>query len=225
MAGTTRLKLYNGALLLCGERFLASLTEAREPRYLLDFAWDKGAVDYCLEQGEWQFAMRTQKIDYDPSTEPPFGYLRAFNKPDDWVATHAVASDEYFKEPLRRYSDEIDFWFSDLDSIYVKFVSDDDNYGYDLGRWPQSFADYVEAYLASQVILKLTSDKQKVQFLLGAPGKVDGGELGRRLKVAKSRAGMTKASQTPAQGDWTKARTGTSRGPMGDGGVTGSLIG
>ena len=225
MAGTTRLKLYNGALLLCGERFLASLTEEREPRRLLDYVWDKDGIRYCLEQGEWQFAMRSQQIEYDPSTEPPFGYLRAFNKPDDWIATHAVCQDAYFREPLRKYSDEVDVWYADLDTIYVKFVSDDNGYGNNLGGWPQSFCDYVEAYFASQIILKVTSDKQKIQFLLGQPGKIDGGELGRQLKVAKSRAAMTKGSQTPVQGAWNKARSGGTGGPMGDGGTTGSLTG
>ena len=225
MAGTTRLKLYNGALLLCGERFLASLTEDREPRRLLDNVWDGSGVRYCLEQGEWQFAMRTQKIDYDPSTEPPFGYLRAFNKPTDWVATHAVCSDEYFRMPLLRYSDEVTCWFSDLDSIYVKFVSDDDDYGNDMAKWPQSFCDYTEAYFASKIILKLTSDKGKLEFLFGAPGKIDGGELGRRLKIGKSRACLTKSTQIPAEGRWNRARGGRGYGPMGDGGTSGSLTG
>ena len=39
----TRLQLYNSALLLLGERNLASLSENREPRRLLDHVWDTGA--------------------------------------------------------------------------------------------------------------------------------------------------------------------------------------
>ena len=46
-----KLSLFNGALLICGERFLSSLTENREPRHLLDNVWSNGGVKACLEQG------------------------------------------------------------------------------------------------------------------------------------------------------------------------------
>lgn len=220
--GTTRLKLYNAALLLCGEASLASLTENRKPRRLLDTVWDDNGVGYCLEQGQWQFAMRTQQIDYDPDSSPPFGYRRAFNKPDDWVSTQAVCSDEFFRVPLLNYADEVDFWYADIDTIYTKFVSSSDDYGTDLTRWPASFCDYVSAYFASKIIIDLTSDEKKVGFLMGTPGDVDGGELGRRLKVAKSRAAMTQPERFPAPGSWNQARFGRTRG---DGGNRGSLIG
>lgn len=225
MAGTTRLQIYNGALLLCGERALASLTEDREPRRLLDQVWDKDGKRYCLEQGFWQFAMRTQQIDADPSIDPPFGYRNAFNKPTDWVMTNAVCQDEYFKTPLLNYADELENWFADIDPIYVKFVSDDDDYGSDLAIWPNSFCDYVEAYFASQIIYKLNADKERVQMLFGRPGDIKGGELARRLTIAKNRAAMTQPTMMPAQGSWVRSRHGRWRGPMGDGGTGGSLIG
>lgn len=220
--GTTRLHIYNNALILCGETKLASLTEDRKPRRLLDQVWDSNGVRYCLEQGQWQFAMRTQRIDYDPDIEPDFGYRRGFQKPSDWVLTSALCSDEYFRSPISAYADELDYWYADLDEIYVKFVSDDEDYGTDLGSWPQSFCDYVDAYFASKVIFDLTGDERRIGFLFGNPGDVTGGELGRRLKVAKSRAAMTQPSRTPPPGSWNRARSGGNRGDRGN---TGSLIG
>ena len=208
--------------MLCGEASLASLSEDRKPRHLLDRVWDAEGVRYCLEQGQWQFAMRTQRIDYDPDLEPDFGYRRGFQKPSDWVLTSAVCSDEYFKVPLIQYADEQDYWYADLDEIYVKFVSDDNDYGNDLASWPASFSDYVYGYFASQIIFDLTSDKDKVVFLLGRDGKVDSGELGRRLKVAKSRAGMTQPSRQLPVGSWNRARYGNSGG---DRGSNSNLIG
>lgn len=222
MAGTTRLKIYNNALILCGERMLASLTEARKPRYLLDQVWDSDGVRYCLEQGQWQFAMRTQKIEYDPSIEPDFGYIHAFNKPSDWVLTSAVCSDPYFKAPLTAYADELENWFADLSEIYVKFVSDDSDYGSDLAIWPSTFCDYVDALFASKIIIDLTADKGRIERLFGVPGDTDGGELGRRLKVAKSRAAMTQPAQFAPAGSWTRSRGG---GRGGDRGNRGSLVG
>lgn len=220
--GTSRLQIYNNALMLCGERSLASLTEDRKPRRLLDTVWDNNGVEYCLEQGQWQFAMRTQRIDYDPDLEPDYGYQNGFQKPSDWMLTAAVCSDEYFKSPLTEYADELDYWYADLEIIYVKFVSNDNGYGLNLGEWPASFCDYVDAYFASRIILDLTGDKQRIQFLLGrGTGKINDGELGRRLKIAKSRAGMTQPARFPPPGSWNSARG----GGRGDRGNRGSLIG
>ena len=47
---TTKLTLYNGALRLLGQTNIEDTDEAREPRYTLDDAYDKGAVKHCLEQ-------------------------------------------------------------------------------------------------------------------------------------------------------------------------------
>lgn len=225
MAGTDRLKLYNGALLLCGERSLRTLSEEREPRRLLDVVWDKGGVRYCLEQGQWQFAMRAQMLEPDPDITPAFGYNNAFTKPDDWVLTSAVCTDERFRTPLLAYNDELQNWYADISPIYVKFVSDDADYGSNLAIWPNSFCDYVEAYFASQIIYKLNADKERVQMLFGRPGDIRGGELARRYTIAKNRAAMTQPTQIPAEGMWNRSRRGRYRGPMGDGGTSGGLIG
>ncbi|MHB0965501.1 MAG: hypothetical protein ACYC36_03515 [Bellilinea sp.] len=220
MAGTTRILLYNDALMLCGERFLASLSEDREPRRLLDQVWDSNGVRYCLEQGQWQFAMRAQQIDADAAIDPQFGYNNAFDKPTDWVLTSAVCSDERFNTPLLQYSDEMGYWMADIDPIYVKYVSDDAAYGNDLTLWPATFCDYVAAYFASKVIMKLTSDKEKVAALL-TPRT---GILAQRLLIAKSRAAMTQPTSFPAQGSWVTSRGGR-RGTRRDRGNTGSLTG
>ena len=45
---TDKLTVYNETLGLLGERKLASLTEQREPRRVLDGFWDQ-TVAYCLD--------------------------------------------------------------------------------------------------------------------------------------------------------------------------------
>lgn len=222
---TTRLDLYNKALLICGERFLADLTEDREPRRLLDHVWNTGGNNYCLEQGQWWHAMRTAMIDYDPNIAPTFGYRRAFTKPTDWLATSAVCSDEYFNTPLMAYADEVSNWYADITPIYVKYISSDANYGGDLLRWPASFTDYVACYYASLIIAKLAGDRSAQETkIFGPPGAPERGLLHHTLHVAKSNAAMTQPTQYPAQGNWTKARRGR-RGGYKDRGNTGGLIG
>ena len=91
---TTRLEIYNSALMICADRTLASLNENREPRRLLDIVFDNGGIDACLEKGQWKFAMRAVRLDFDPGITPDFGYRRAFPIPVDWVFTSSFSSDE-----------------------------------------------------------------------------------------------------------------------------------
>ena len=199
---TTRLRIYNGALTMCGERMLASLSENREPRYLLDQVWDNDGVRKCLEAGQWKFAMRTIQADYDPAITPTFGYRRAFTKPTDWINTCAFCADEYFREPLTQYSDEAGYWYAELDTVYIKYVSDDAAWGGDLSLWPGSFTDYVEAFFASKVVLKITADKEKQQAVLHPRT----GLLATTLLKAKSSDAMDGPTQFPPQGTWTRSR-------------------
>ena len=212
---TTRLELYNSALTICGERHIASLTEDREPRRLLDHVWDTDGVKACLEMGQWKFAMRSVRIDYDADVTPDYGYRRAFTKPDDWVVTSALCSDEYFRAPLTEYVDETGYWYSDLDTIYVRYVSNDSSYGNDMSLWPASFADYVAAYFARKIVLKLTADEKKIDMVEKREEK--------NLKTAKNKDAMGGAQQFPAPGNFVNSRG--NGGGRRDRGSRGQLIG
>jgi len=213
---TTQLSLYNDALLNCGERFLSALTDQSEPRRLLDQVWASNGVRTCLEQGQWFFAMRTVEIDYDAGIEPDYGYNRAFVKPIDWVLTSAVATDAYFRSPQTRYVDEAGYWYSDVDTLYVRYVSDDAGYGLNFGLWPDTFREFVAAHFASKIILKITNNVEDVERML---------KLRRRLLVeAKDKSLMAGPTQWPAQGAWTRARNRFPNRRDG-GGPYGNLIG
>jgi hypothetical protein len=213
---TTKLDLFNGALLICGERFLNSLTEEREPRRLLDNVYDQqDGVKACLEEGQWYFAMRTVQIDYDSGIEPDFGYRRGFTKPDDWVITSAVCTDPYFRNPLLRYADEAGYWYSDLDTMYVRFVSDLTTYGRDMNKWPKKFLEFVEAHFASKIIHKIKNSEEERERVLKIRKDA--------LREAKNNSLMAEPTKFPAVGSWVRSRN---RFPgRRDGGPTGNLIG
>jgi hypothetical protein len=161
----TRLSVYNGALRLLGERDLASLTENREPRRLCDSVWNDGLLRYCLEHGAWHFAMRSAQIEYSPSIEPPFGFTRAFEKSSDWVKTHSVCTDEYYRSPLLEFDDNQQKLFADWDVLYVKFVSDREDFGGDFSLWPESFNKWVQARLALEIGPRLTVSENRMVAL------------------------------------------------------------
>src|SRR5258706_6185081 len=106
---TTQLFIYNEALGHLGERQLASLSEPREPRRVLDSYWSD-VVGYCLSQGLWKFARRTVQVDNSSSLTPQFGFNYCFSIPVDWVRTIQVSASPNMDPPLLQYSDEAGPW-------------------------------------------------------------------------------------------------------------------
>lgn len=212
---TDKLALYNGALRELGERKLTSLAQNVQARRELDSIFDAQAVDTVLSAGLWNFATRTIQLDYSPSLDQDFGYQRAFDRPEDFLRTVGVWQDEYCKVPLLDYRDERGYWYSDLDTIYVSYVSNDEDYGGDLSLWPATFTRYVESWLAARVCMALTQNKGKKQDLEA--------DAETWLTKAKSIDAMDEATRMKPPGTWTIARH--YRGGARDRGRRGQLIG
>lgn len=212
---TSRIDIYNDALLIIGERFLSSLTEDREPRRLLDHVWNNDGVRDCLESGQWYFATRTIRIDFDPGVDPEFGYRYAFEKPSDWVLTSALSADEFFEVPLNSYFDEADYWYADLTVLFVRYISIDGGYGFDFSRWPKKFTKFVSAHFASEIIQKI--DPERYDAVMKIRDK--------RLTDAKNNDAMADPPQFPAQGSWSISRSRGYSTSRRDRGNRGSLIG
>ena len=145
-----KLILYNTALMYLEEESLSSLTEVRDARFKLDLAW-ASARKQCLEKAFWKFALRTVQLDYSPSVTPSFGLRYAFRKPDDWIRTYQMSLDEYLKIPFNGFTEDNGYWFADTTPMYCKYVSSDAEYGYNMGRWPESFTEYVARHLVVRV--------------------------------------------------------------------------
>lgn len=200
MNAPTRLTLYNAALQLMTERKLTALDDPAEEQSQieLDTCWDGGAVDYCLEQALWNFATRSISLTYDPDVTTVFGLKYAFNKPSDWIRTSAISDDEFFNDPLMDYRDEGERWFSDSQTIYIKYVSNDSQFGADYSLWPQTFQKVVAAYLAMETCDRITQNRIK-----RADMEV---KFARRLFDASSKDAFNQATQMPAAGSWVRSR-------------------
>lgn len=197
-----KLAIYNAALGHLGSRDLASLTEAREPRRVMDRVWgtDNEVVRYALGRGEWNWALRTILIDYTPSIEPGFGFLRAFTKPDDFLRLAGLSDDEYLKNPLdnNQYQDEAGYWLADIDVLYVRYVSSDDGYGMDSSKWSVAFKKYIELYMAHEACERITNSTAKKDRL-----RRDAMDL---LKEAKSHDAMDEGVKYLPSGSWVRSR-------------------
>lgn len=197
---TTKLLIFNGALRMCGERKLASITENQQGRHILDDEWADGAVDYCLGAGQWKFAKRTIELASSTSVTPDFGYSKAFAIPSDLIRTTALCSDPYQQVPLLSYTTEQAYWFADVDPLYVSYVSNDASYGGDLTLWPMEFVLFIQAYLASKIVETLTQDENKWAKVYKLAKKY-------RTEAASSDA-MEAPTKFPPEGSWVLARRG-----------------
>lgn len=206
---TSKLEVYNLSLIHLGERRLASLSEDRGPKRELDSVWD-ASVRYCLEGGMWNFAKRVVSIDKSTDVVPEFGYTNAFEKPDDWIRTMRVAEHDRFDPPLLDVQDEAGVWYANCDPLYVEYVSNGEDYGGNLSKWQESFADYVALRLAQLTCVPITSSEEKIDRINRAALKA--------LKVARARDAMNQPPGFPPQGTWVTSRTaGRSRLPRWDG--------
>lgn len=208
----TKLRLFNDALLHLGERKLSALTENREPRRALDDAYES-AVNYCLEQGFWKFAVRTAKLTPSQSLTPAFGYDNAFEKPTDNVRLYKICSDDLLQSPILDFSEEGAFWMAHDSIIYVAYVSNAANYGADLSLWPETFSKYVALYLSCAV-------RERVAPAVNQDRLEN--DRDKALSNAQAKDAMKGPTAFPPPGSWRGIRNGRSRRERGN---RGSLIG
>lgn len=216
MDSTFKLKLYNGALRVLNEGKLASLTENREPRRLLDDLFDDDWIDTCLEEGLWKFAKRSQQLTASSSIIPPFGYSQVFALPDDYIRMVQISTDPYFSQPLLQYTEEAGYIFCEFDTIYLSYISNDPSFGLDTTLWSRTFKKYVEAHGAAEICGRVLQDATKEATVFKIRKM--------RLTDAKSKDAMESPIMFPPVGSWVTARR-AGRVNRSDGGNRNSLYG
>jgi hypothetical protein len=155
-----QLDLYNGALLLLGQRQLASLTEDREPRYRLDGAYNREAIKFCVELVKPNFASKVVTLN-SPGAGNTFDFVHTL--PADYTSTIAVFSDPKLDQPVNRYLIEGRTILTDYQTIYLRYI-----YGSPpISIWDASFSRVMEGYLALQTCTRLAPkeyDKVVAEF-------------------------------------------------------------
>lgn len=171
----TKLELYNGALILLGQRSLSSDTEARNPRYDLDDIYS-GAVDYCLEMVKPRFATLLVTIAGATPTAVT-GYSNQATLPANFKAIAGVYADGKMEQPIVKYVHEANYILSDFDDIYLRYVQDFSTVG--LTYMPQSFGRVVSAYMARELSVKIDPDtyeeiNAELETRIGIASDIDG---------------------------------------------------
>ena len=140
--GTTRLEIYQRAILHCKQTPVTSLGEANEARRLCDVHYAP-MLQCIMEAGFWTHAMRTTEITVNAGVTPAFGYAHAHDMPSDLVRKYAVSASETMQPPLdyqaggTAYLIEGGYLWADSTPLYLRYTSSDAGYGLDLTRWPE----------------------------------------------------------------------------------------
>ena len=193
----SQLAIYNKALRWLEERKLLSLTENREPRRYMDDEYDDNNL-YCLSQGNWNHAMREVELQAETAITPNFGYAYVFAKPNDINHTFQIADNEQYDPLLRGYTDQNNYWYANISPIYVRYISQDPNYGLNLSLWQPTFTEYVAARLAFLCAPRLKQSIDKVQAIE---------KILRRAKAdALSNDAQELPPGKPSWGTWVQSR-------------------
>lgn len=175
-----------------------TLTDDTPSRYTLDEIWDDDFRLLVLLSGFWNFATRSIQIEFTGDVDPDFGYRRAFSKPTDWVKTAAVSLDGDFSRPLNDYADEQDYWFAHVDTLFIKYISSDIEYGYDLASWPTNMTRFAYHLMAAEGCERITQSRVK---------KSDMQELAEGwLSKATATDAQNQPTVFPPRGTWARNR-------------------
>jgi len=176
-------------------------------RVKMDRAVDSGIVSDLLEDTGWTFALSSTKITFDPSSEPDWGYRYAHEKPATLHRIDGLFVDEYMKQPLKDYQDEVGFFFSDYEEMYLQYVNT--SFLTTPGDWPTFFKRLVAARIAKDASASLAKE--------GAIMERCDIEYEKRRGSALSNDTMSAPPRRLSNGNWVGARyRGSNRNRPGD---------
>ncbi len=163
--GTSKLEIYQRAILHCKQTPVTSLVEANEARRLCDVHYAP-MLQCIMEGGFWTHAMRTTEITVNAGVTPAFGYAYAFDIPSDFVRKYVVSNSQTMNPPLDHqtggtaYLIEGGYLWADSTPIYLRYTSNDSSYGLDLTRWPERLTEAACVELAYRIAPKLTGSSE-----------------------------------------------------------------
>ena len=197
--GTTKLQLYKRAVLHCKQTPPTSLTENIEARRLCDVHYDD-VVAWMLEGGFWRHAMRSVEITENTGVTQAFGFEYAHDVPIDFVKLHTVSSSGTFSPPLDgmdggdAYLLEANYFWTNTTPLYLRYVSNDSQYGTDLTKWSERLSEAFSLELATRICSKLTGSGSLADSLKT--------EAARAIKMAGTLESLQQPTNPLRTGRW-----------------------
>lgn len=198
-----KLGIYNAAMRFLSATRLSSLTEDRKDRRELDAVYDH-AIDSMLEKGIWKFALRTVLMTPDTDIDSAFGPTHAYPKPDDFKRLRGFSSDEFFVHEIEDYREENGIWYTDHHEVYLSYVSNGNDYGRNLGLWPNLFVEAVGGFMAELTCISINKDRGDRKDIINLSA--------RALRDAKVKEALDERVKPKPPGRLVTSRLGIGRG-------------
>lgn len=166
----TKQQLYRSAVLLLKQNATGlATTDDTDLVNTLNVVYDE-AIRFALAEGDWNFATRTVSIEASEDVVSGIDdYAYAIPKPDDYAGRIvAISANQRFDPPLDDYHEDGGFsgyiW-CDADPVYLRYISNGNEYGLNLSDWLPAFERYFEYELAWRAAPKLNmSAAEKEEF-------------------------------------------------------------
>lgn len=200
---TTKLEIYQRAILHCKQTPVTSLSENNEARRLCDVHYVP-MLQSLMEAGFWTHAMRTAEITVNGGVTPAIGYAYAHDLPADFVRKYVVSASETMEPPLdyhtdgRAYLIEGGYLWSDVTPLYLRYTSNDAAYGLDLTKWPERLTEAACTELAYRIVPKLTGSSDLQHNLMSLKSMA--------LGKANTFEALQQPTQTSRPGRWMTDR-------------------
>jgi hypothetical protein len=160
MASINQVTICNKALDLVGEPPIIAIDDNTRAGRLCKKNFDLG-LDYVLSLHPWRFARK--RVVISPMTATPaFGFDNQYQLPSDMLRHFIITTGS--NVPLEDYKIEGDYILSDLNPIYLIYISSIDSAR--LTRVDPTFAELVAAYLAfvfSMPLKQSRTDREDAQ--------------------------------------------------------------
>lgn len=132
-----RLSVFNDTLLYLHQTPIATVTDDCEARVTISAVWDE-ALRFVIEEGNWNFAQKTEALTYDNTLTPAPGFLYVIQKPALWYRT-VWLKQSYNSYDEIEYLDEGAVWFTNYQTVVARWIDAAyiaDDY---IPAWPAAF--------------------------------------------------------------------------------------
>lgn len=159
----SKIEICNGALALCGETSITSLSQEGKPARVLARNYDI-VRKKTLTRYRWNFAKKRVELAADPSA-PPFGFTYKYQVPNDLIQLIGLYDRQ---EPQRNYTSadepykrEGPYILSDVTPLKIFYIADIT----DTSQYDPSFATVFEYALAIKIYYDLTKGTDRYESL------------------------------------------------------------
>lgn len=191
---TTKLEIYNSALIKMGEETIASTSASNKRARLVNEQYDKCRRE-VLRAHPWNFALKRAELAADASP-PAFGYDNRFPVPSDllrpWKCWNSGNDD--LDPEIEKWKEENGYILTDESQLFIQYIYNCQ----DVTLFDAQFEEVLALRLAGDTCYAITQSRSRANDLIAAYQRWEA--------LARSSDGQTGTPDVVLEGEWTRGR-------------------